>query len=338
MNNPITVPLPQDLPTNWTYGQTVAPNGAEVGLAQQYGYNYLMAQVNAAQKAAQEVGNAIPYLVASSTIGHPNGVAELDGSGKVPTNQLPAMNYDPAGSAQAVQTNLTNHINNKNNPHDVTASQVTTSTGINVENALSTKLQIYQNNAEGLDCNSFINDGRYQCQGALLNSPPWVDGAKYGHFFIDVFRHSDLWITQVAHAVNGRKSYIRHRLNGIWDPWNQILTESQITEYQLPLSAGLADYASGVSRYWINQFGEVGFILAATTTSEIESMSLLATFPAGFRPSAVTLFNLGSYSPSSKTRSANSANLSINGQLEFYGPIIPTGSTIWCTGVFLASN
>lgn len=31
---------------------------------------------------------------------------------------------DPAGSASAVQTNLTNHINNKANPHNVTAAQV----------------------------------------------------------------------------------------------------------------------------------------------------------------------------------------------------------------------
>lgn len=50
--------------------------------------------------------------------------AELGADGKVPATQLPAMNYDPAGSAEAVQTNLTNHINNQNNPHDVTAEQL----------------------------------------------------------------------------------------------------------------------------------------------------------------------------------------------------------------------
>lgn len=45
------IPLPADLPENWTSQQTVAPTGAEVGLDEQHGYNYLMRQVNNAQKA-----------------------------------------------------------------------------------------------------------------------------------------------------------------------------------------------------------------------------------------------------------------------------------------------
>lgn len=124
MDNPITVSLPRNLPTNWAYGQTVAPNGSDVGLAEQYGYNYLNQQINAAQQAAQEVGEAIPDLVPASDLGQPNGVAELDQNGQVPAGQLPPMNYDPAGSASAVQQNLTEHINNQDNPHGVTATQV----------------------------------------------------------------------------------------------------------------------------------------------------------------------------------------------------------------------
>ena len=56
--------------------------------------------------------------------GQPGGVATLGPDGKVPGEQLPKMDYDPAGSAEAVQETLTNHINNKNNPHKVTAAQV----------------------------------------------------------------------------------------------------------------------------------------------------------------------------------------------------------------------
>ena len=37
-------------PEDWTSGQIVAPSGADAGLSQQHGYNYLMAQVNAAQR------------------------------------------------------------------------------------------------------------------------------------------------------------------------------------------------------------------------------------------------------------------------------------------------
>lgn len=51
------IPLPADLPENWTSGQIVAPTGAEAGLDEQHGYNYLMRQVNNAQKAANLLNN-----------------------------------------------------------------------------------------------------------------------------------------------------------------------------------------------------------------------------------------------------------------------------------------
>lgn len=50
--------LPADLPTDWAGGMIVAPNGADAGLPAQYGYNYLMEAVNAAQQACNEIGNA----------------------------------------------------------------------------------------------------------------------------------------------------------------------------------------------------------------------------------------------------------------------------------------
>ncbi len=50
--------------------------------------------------------------------------AELGADGKIPAEQLPEMNYDKAGSAEAVQKNLDAHTGNKSNPHGVTASQV----------------------------------------------------------------------------------------------------------------------------------------------------------------------------------------------------------------------
>ena len=131
MNNPITENLPADLPEDWTIDMFISPEGPYVGLAEQYGYIYLMKCVNAAQRAAKQLGEALAAAKAvdfgaipSTEKGQANGVAELDSSGKVPSAQLPAMNYDPAGSAQAVQTNLTSHINNKSNPHSTTAELV----------------------------------------------------------------------------------------------------------------------------------------------------------------------------------------------------------------------
>lgn len=54
---PIPTPLAADLPENWTVGQTIAPTGEEVGLSEQHGYNYLMAKVNEAITAINEINN-----------------------------------------------------------------------------------------------------------------------------------------------------------------------------------------------------------------------------------------------------------------------------------------
>lgn len=56
--------------------------------------------------------------------GAPNGVATLGQDGTLPPSELPPMDYDPAGSAAAVQKALTAHTGNKDNPHAVTAEQV----------------------------------------------------------------------------------------------------------------------------------------------------------------------------------------------------------------------
>lgn len=48
----------------------------------------------------------------------------LGDDGKLPPSELPPMDYDPAGSAAAVQKALSAHTGDKNNPHAVTAEQV----------------------------------------------------------------------------------------------------------------------------------------------------------------------------------------------------------------------
>lgn len=62
--------------------------------------------------------------IPTSEKGKPGGVATLGGDGKVPEEQLPEMDYDPAGSAEKVQDNLDTHIADKENPHEVKADQV----------------------------------------------------------------------------------------------------------------------------------------------------------------------------------------------------------------------
>ena len=56
--------LPANLPTNWTLNMIVSPNGTEAGLGEEYGYNYLMEQVNAAQQGVNSNQEAITELQA----------------------------------------------------------------------------------------------------------------------------------------------------------------------------------------------------------------------------------------------------------------------------------
>lgn len=111
--NPISTPLPADLPTNWTYGQTIAPSGAEAGLSEQHGYNYLMRQVNSAQEGVNALGEAlvgVPTLVDGKVpvsqlpAGTPNGVAGLDSSGKVPSAQLHGVTAEQIGAVPTTRT------------------------------------------------------------------------------------------------------------------------------------------------------------------------------------------------------------------------------------------
>lgn len=55
MGKIITPVLPHDLPENWTDNQYVTPGGIEAGLSKQHGFNYLMKQVNDAQRAINEL-------------------------------------------------------------------------------------------------------------------------------------------------------------------------------------------------------------------------------------------------------------------------------------------
>lgn len=120
-DKPIVKPLPGDLPEDWKLEQIVSPNGTEAGLTVKHGYNYLMAQINAAQAAINAINEAFPGLaglgadgrvppeqlpsldyVPSAEKGKANGVATLGADGKVPTAQLQptadSLNFGPNGS------------------------------------------------------------------------------------------------------------------------------------------------------------------------------------------------------------------------------------------------
>lgn len=80
--NPIQPPLAADLPTTWQPQQIVSPDGVSAGLPQQYGYNYLMEQVNAAQQGVNALGESINGLPTSDDVG---GYFEIPQGDSLPT-------------------------------------------------------------------------------------------------------------------------------------------------------------------------------------------------------------------------------------------------------------
>lgn len=60
---PVLYLLVADLPEDWQVNQTVAPSGPEVGLSEQHGYNYLMAKVNEAVQAINDLNSGFEDIV-----------------------------------------------------------------------------------------------------------------------------------------------------------------------------------------------------------------------------------------------------------------------------------
>lgn len=124
-----------------------------------------------------------------------------------------------------VTAELIAHATSKSNPHGVTAAQTGAYTKGETDTLLANKLHVHVNNSCGLDCNTFIEDGRYQVLGDVKNSP-FEDG--YRHFFIDVFKHNNDWVRQIAYRVNAPGIYTRSLFGGNWSAWTQITTETEL--------------------------------------------------------------------------------------------------------------
>lgn len=80
MANIVNPNLPADLPTDWTPSQYVSPNGSEVSLSQQHGYNYLMEQVNAAQTAVNTLAEQAQEAVSGLESGALTATATRSGT------------------------------------------------------------------------------------------------------------------------------------------------------------------------------------------------------------------------------------------------------------------
>ena len=108
---PLNKPLPADLPEDWTDGQTVAPQGADVGLSERHGYNYLMASVNAAARAINTLNegfDAVAGLNAAGVVSFKGRVgAVVPQAGDYTAAQVGAVPTSRTVNGKALSSNIT---------------------------------------------------------------------------------------------------------------------------------------------------------------------------------------------------------------------------------------
>lgn len=184
------------------------------------------------------------------------GKAGLGADGKVPAEQLPAMAYDPSGSAQAVQAKLDAHTGNKSNPHGVTAAQI----GAAAASHTHTAAQV-----------GAVPTGR-KVNGKALTGD----------------------VTLAAGDVGAAAASHTHRKSQITDfpttmpPSAHTHTKSQITDLVPPGYYNVA-FLSGISAtntctYFRTAEGVVSGSLYFAAASMIQSGQGIAQLPAGYRP------------------------------------------------------
>lgn len=85
--------------------------------------NYAKAQGDRAAQLVDAIEDTDVGGMAADILALQSGKADLV-NGKVPDAQLPELDFDPAGSAAAVQALISAHTGNTANPHGVTAAQI----------------------------------------------------------------------------------------------------------------------------------------------------------------------------------------------------------------------
>ena len=126
-----------------------------------------------------------------------------------------------SGEAADVQKNLNAHIENKKNPHGVTASQVSTSEGGNVENSLSQKIDKITILSPPTDLNSVLESGNYRLNGdssGFTNGPS--SGAGWG--LMSVVGYSSDTVAQILYQL-GNNVWTRVFQGGTtWSAWTKL--------------------------------------------------------------------------------------------------------------------
>ena len=148
----------------------------------------------------------------------------------------------------------------------------------------------YSLNAE-IDWNNYINTGFYMGYN-LSNSP--TGGNPWKH--VQVFKHNDNWVVQVAYDFGGEIGAIRAKVNGTWKPWKYLATKDDVSRMLASTNWQNANLQNG----WVHHpeyekiqfsktFDGIVYLKGTCKGGKTTRESIIFTLPENFRPST-TLF------------------------------------------------
>jgi hypothetical protein len=159
--------------------------------------------------------------------------------------------------------------------------------------------QITQSNGKVLDAtgdwNNYINTGIYMGYN-LLNSPS--GGNPWRH--IQVFKHNDNWVVQVAYDFSGQFLSVRSKTNGIWNNWVEYATVTKTITRKI-------DGGWGVKLNATRNGNTVTLStehISVSIDTDSDYRELRENLPAGFRPASEAHLILQGHSDSTVSGTA----------------------------------
>ena len=148
----------------------------------------------------------------------------------------------------------------------------------------------YSLNAER-DWNDYINAGLYMGYN-LSNSPQGGNGWKH----VQVFKHNDNWVVQVAYDFSGQVVSVRSKTNGTWNAWKKLATHDDVTRLTQATLWQNANLQNGWSHHrdygnvqFSKTFDGIVYLKGTCKGGKTTRESIIFTLPENFRPST-TLF------------------------------------------------
>lgn len=139
------------------------------------------------------------------------------------------------------------------------------------------------------DWNDYLNAGfymGYNLQNAPQGGNPWKH--------VQVFKHNDNWVVQVAYDFGGEIGAIRAKVNGTWKPWKYLATKDDVSRMLASTNWQNANLQNG----WVHHpeyekvqfsknFDGIVYLRGTCKGGKTTRESIIFTLPENFRPSTI---------------------------------------------------